>query len=634
MESHSPERYRFDVFEFVVSTGDLLRKGHKLRLSDQQARLLVSLLERHGEVLALEDLRQRLWPNGEHLDYDHAIRNAITQLRAVLRDTPQRPRFIETLPKRGYRFMAPVEEVQPEPEAAVELAEPEERQVSAAPMRSRAKAFWRRSVVVAAAVVLIAAVMFFAFRWQHGAGRQSRAPGTITLGIAPIEATGQEAQQLAEPFRSELMDAASQLPGIEVRATHSFPAQSAMGDLHELAQKLQLDALLLGRIEAVDAHHFNFVFELVRGSDAVHLASLHYSGTAEQLGATRDHIQRDLFLHLNSAAARRLTPVRSTDNSAAYSAYLSARAELMHHDDASIRQAVTDFEQALHADPGFAQAYAGLGSAYLLVAEHATQGREEAYAAAHANSVKAIGLNPNLGEAHATLGFLAFRHDWNAAASEVEFRRSIELDPNQAMHHILYALLLCNTGRSTEAFEQIARAHAVDPLWPPVYITEIYVASAARQNDRALETAHTLIEMMPTWPLAYDQYAWAYWYAGRHVEAVQEWIRMARLEKDQPRLELEEHGLQILRGQGTVAYSRYKLLAIERGAHWNHPNDFQKAEWLINAGRDTEALAALAEMVRSHDPESLQLAASPAYYKLHGNPAFSALLKRVGLPQL
>jgi tetratricopeptide (TPR) repeat protein len=453
------------------------------------------------------------------------------------------------------------------------------------------------------------------------------------LGIAPIEAKGQEAQQLAEPFRSELMDAASQLPGIEVRATHSFPAPSEMGDLHALAQKLQLDALLLGRIEAVDAHHFNFVFELVRGSDAVHLASLHYSGTAEQLGATREHIQRDLFFHLSSAASQRLMPMRSTNNSAAYSAYLSARAELMRHDDASIRQAVTDFEQALHADPGFAQAYAGIGSAYLLMGEHATQGREAAYAAARANSVKAISLNPNLGEAHATLGFLAFRHDWNAAASEVEFQRSIELDPNQAMHHILYALLLCNTGRSTEAFEQIARAHAVDPLWPPVYITEIYVASAAGQNDHALETAHTLIEMMPAWPLAYDQGAWAYWYAGRHEEAVQEWIRMAKLERDQPRLELEQHGLQILRKQGTGAYSRYKLLAIERNTNWNHPNDFQKAEWQINAGQDTEALASLAEMVRSHDPEALQFAASPAYHKLHGNPAFVALLKRVGLPQ-
>jgi hypothetical protein len=108
---------------------------------------------------------------------------------------------------------------------------------------------------------------------------------------------------------------------------------------------------------------------------------------------------------------------------------------------------------------------------------------------------------------------------------------------------------------------------------------------------------------------------------------------MAKLERDQPRLELEQHGLQILRKQGTGAYSRYKLLAIERNTNWNHPNDFQKAEWQINAGQDTEALASLAEMVRSHDPEALQFAASPAYHKLHGNPAFVALLKRVGLPQ-
>src|ERR1700712_2408460 len=99
MDPRSPKRYRFDVFEFIVSTGELLRQGHRLRLSEQQARLLVTLLESHGEVVARQNLRRPLWPDGEHIDYDHAIRNAINQLRAVLKDSPQKPRFIETLPK-------------------------------------------------------------------------------------------------------------------------------------------------------------------------------------------------------------------------------------------------------------------------------------------------------------------------------------------------------------------------------------------------------------------------------------------------------------------------------------------------------------------------------------------------------
>jgi DNA-binding winged helix-turn-helix (wHTH) protein/Tfp pilus assembly protein PilF len=650
MAQISTQRYQFDAYEYRVTSGELYRMGHRLRLSEQQSRLLLALLERHGEVVSQQEIRALLWPGGEHLDHNHAIRNVINQLRAVFRDSPQKPRFIETLPKRGYRFVAKIavieqvlpearQPLQPSDEPSETGPEPSEYESVSAGQEAQSRGSihrWMRSgnlaFIATASIVLLAAIAYISIRWLGYLHSKSHpVPGIITLGVAPIEYKGPEAQQLAEPFRAELMNAASQLPGVEVRATHSFPALAEMGDLHELAQKLQLDALLLGKIEATGDHHFNFVFELVRGSDAVHLASLHLSGSADQLGTVRDQVQRDLFFHLSGAANQRLKPVHSTDNPNAYSEYLSGRAQLIRHDDTAIQQAISDFSQAVTSDPSFAQAYAGLGSAYLLKAEHATSGREVFYEAAHANSIKAISLNPEVGEAHATLGFLAFRHDWNAAASEVEFRRAIELDPSQAMNRILYALLLCNTGRSNEALEQIARAHAADPLWPPVYITEMYVASAAGQNDHALETARKLIELMPNWPLAYDQSAWAFWYAGRHEDAVQEWIRMAKLEQDQQRLALEEQGLKILRQKGVAAYSRYKLRAVEQGKAWNHPNDFQLAEWQINAGKDEDALVSLQKMVRDHDPEALQFAASPAYTRLRGNPAFRALLKQIGL---
>jgi len=657
----SPKRYRFDVYEFVSSTGELYRNAYRQRLSEQQARLLLVLLERRGEVISREEMRSQLWPGGEHLDHDHAIRNGINQLRAVFRDKPQEPRFIETLPKRGYRFLARVqvvaesesdpeeprtarpeqeapERVSGEPSAAiaarlapVTFADENSRLAPSPTLLLRLGRYRAIAIAVLAAVVLL----YGGFRLMRRQAASLRAvPGAIILGVAPIEATGAAAQQLAEPFRLELMDAVSQLPGIEVRATHSFPEAAGMSDLRSVAQKLQLDALLLGKIEAVDESHFNFVFELVRGSDAVYLASFRYSGTRDQVGTARNQIQSELFLRLSSVAGQQLKPVRSTENPAAYNDYLAGRAQLIRHDDVAIHQAVNDFQQAIDKDRAFAQAYAGLGSAYLLQAEHASSDREKSYETARATSLKAISLNPNLGEAHATLGFLDFRHDWNAAASEVEFKRAIELEPDQAMHRIMYALLLCNTGRSQEALDQIDRAHAADPLWPPIYITEMYVASAAHLNDRALDSAKRLIELMPNWALAYDQSAWAYWYSGKYEQAVQQWIRMAELEQDQPRLALERHGLKLLQQHGAITYSRYKLRAIEHGTKWMHPNDFQLAEWQINAGKDGDALASLQQMVREHDPEVLQLAASPAYTHLRDNPAFRDLLKQAGLPQL
>jgi DNA-binding winged helix-turn-helix (wHTH) protein/tetratricopeptide (TPR) repeat protein len=679
MPSQPPERYCFDAFEFVTSTGYLYRKGHPVRLSEQQGRLLLALLERAGEVVSPQQIRGLLWPNGEHLDHNHAIRNAINQLRAILRDKPQAARFIETLPKRGYRFIAPVSDlsqsshdeidaVVPEPlagftrmpifesaplalldasrdpgaslctalvtEQAIEFSAPEADPPLSPDRRNR----WKTRLTIAAIllVVLGVAATFTVLHFRLVAKQPARETVVITLGIAPIDAEGAAAQQVAEPFRMELMDSISQLPGVEVRATHSFPSdQAGMSNPHAVAQRLQLDALLLGRIESVDADHFDFVFELVRGSDAVHLASLHYSGTAGQIAATRDRIQRDLFYRLSNVSDQRLKPLHSTENTAAYSAYLSGRAELIRHDDAAVTRAITDLQRAIELDPNFAQAYAGLGSAYLLLAEHGATDREANYARSRQAALTATRLNLNLGEAHATLGFLDFRHDWNPAASEAEFRRAIELDPNQAMHRIMYSLLLSNMGRGGEALEQINRAHDADPLWPPIYVTEMYVASAAGKNSIALEAARKLLEFMPDWPLAHDQSAWAFWYAGRYEDAVKEWIQMAHIEHDSRRLSLEQEGLILLRRQGVTAYSRHKLYAIEHAGNspWNHPNDFQLAEWEINAGQFDAALDSIRQMVRDHDPEALQFAASPAYLRLHNNRDFRALLGQIGLPQ-
>jgi DNA-binding winged helix-turn-helix (wHTH) protein len=668
----------FDSFEFHTSTGELFRRGLRLRLADQNARLLLALLERPGTVVGRQELRSLIWPGGEHLDHDHAISNGINQLRSILRDNPKAPSFIETLPKRGYRFIAKVRfepelksdqaaslqfEVAGKTETALDR-QPDLLPVSAPQLQTN-EAIQRTEEVLAiypaatdsavgseipsarrpgslfiyglAAVALLILVVATGWFWSR---RPVIAVGErpVILGIAPIETSGIAAQSIAEPFRLELVDAASQLPGVQVRAAHSFVSGAVdLAAIRAVAKDLQLDTLLLGKISSSDPDHFDFAFELVRGSDAVHLATFHYSGTREQLGRIRSEIQRDLFQRLSDTKRNRLDPVHSTENTQAYSEYLSARAELIQPTDEALIRAVDAFHHATQLDGSFVQAFAGLGTAYLLRAEHLNAGssnssREANYAAARTASATAVRLDPRDAEAHATLGFLEFRHDWNAAAAEPELKQAIELEPGQAMHRIMYALLLGNTGRFREALEQVDLARGADPLWPPIYLSEIYLASAARQNTRALDAAQRLEKLMPGWPLAYDQNAWAFWYAGRYENAVHEWIEMAKLEHDATRVSLEEKGMRVLRSEGVTAYSRLKLNAAQSSEPWKHPNDFQIAEWQLNAGERTKALDSLRGMIRNHDPEALQLGASPAYLSLHNDPAFNALLVQVGLP--
>jgi len=639
-------RYYFASFEFNRATGELVHGKNCVRLPEQNARLLTVLLEQPGVVIGRDEIRERMWPEGEHLNHAHAISNGINQLRYVLRDNLRSPIFIETLPKRGYRFIA---QVRSGPESEASDREIEEESSEAPRLNSAddlasphirpgtpvAQAARRTSLrwISALAAVLVLAIS--AGSWRIAAHRRAQAHSAITeitLGIAPIEASGDTAQKLAEPFRLELVEAASQLPGVQVRAAHSFPAfKSDLSGLRATAQQLQVNTLLLGKIAANDPTHFTFDFELVSGSDAVHLAAFHYGGTQAQFANIVAQLQRDLFLSLGDTSRNQLKPVHSTENTRAYRDYLSGRADLIHPNEAGILQAVKDFHQATLEDSRFAQAFAGLGSAYLLQAEHLSGDREANYAAARTASATAVHLNPRIGEAHATLGYLAFRHDWNAAAAEIELKQAIQLDPGQAMNYIMYALLLGNTGRFSESLRQVDMAHAADPLWPSVFLSDIYLSSAARENTRALAAAKHLIQLMPDWPLAYDQSAWAFWYAGRHEDAVREWIRMATLEQDSQRLHLEETGLDVLRRKGVVAYSKLKLAVIRDPMPWKHPNDFQLAEWQLNAGERSEALDSLSKMIQSHDPEALQFATSPAYFSLHGDPLFNQYLDQIGL---
>ncbi len=657
MQQRPRGRLYFESFEFHTSTGELFRRGLRLRLADQNARLLTALLERPGAVVGRQELRSLMWPEGEHLNHDHAISNGINQLRSILRDNPRAPSFIETLPKRGYRFIAdvrfePEPEVEsglssstglteeavddtiPEPQPELPVGPASELQLDRGPQIQMTQVRTRRgSVYIYGPLALAALILFLvsSYLWLHRSSRPTEI-NIVTLGIAPIETSGEAAQSLAEPFRLELVDAASQLPGVEVRAAHSFVAGAVdPASIRAVAKSLQLDTLLLGKITS-NGDHFDFAFELVRGSDAVHLATFHYSGTREELGRIRSQIQRDLFLRLGDTERNRLNPVHSTENTQAYSSYLSARAELIQPTDEALDRAIHAFHHASELDGSFVQAFAGLGTAYLLRAEHSSLNREANYAAARIASATAVRLDPRDAEAHATLGFLDFRHDWNAIAAEIELKQAIDLEPGQALHRIMYALLLGNTGRFHESLDQIDLARAADPLWPPVYLSEIYLASAARKNTRALDAAQSLQKLMPAWPLAVDQGAWAFWYAGRYESAVREWIRMAKLEHDEARLTFEENGLNILHSNGVAAYSRLKLAAAKGPELWKHPNDFQLAEWQLNAGERQQALESLQVMIHDHDPESLQFAASPAYLSLHNDPAFNALLIQIGLP--
>jgi DNA-binding winged helix-turn-helix (wHTH) protein/tetratricopeptide (TPR) repeat protein len=694
--------FSFPPFNFDTRSGVLTRNGRYLPIPRQTSLLLNILIERAGEVVTRDEIQNFLWPEGEHLDHEHAINRTVNNLRMVLRDTAKKPRFIETVPKRGYYFIAPVTLI-PVPESggqssglaivpaqaslgvpsvplpvplsvdplavdpmtdqgkhissALEIVDPlaggewfpgtvEETLPVAADnnrpfLRLRGRARWpsRFSLLIGCAVLLIAATSVL-YLLEHK--KENPQPHVVLLGVAPFETQGAGADRLGESFRTDLMDTLSQLPGIQIRASHSLDTLKRNNDsIREVSRLLNLDLLLLGTLRLQDKKCF-LDFELVRGVDAIHVASFQYSGSQEELSTIRDKVQRDIFRNLAVSGKSVQTVRGSTENAKAYGDYLAARELAYQRTSASLAKSLTLYHAAIQEDPSFARAYAGMATAYLADYVYTNAMADVASAKAAAN--QALDSNPDIAEAHGVLGIVAFRTDWNFPLGESELRKALALEPHQAMYHAWMAQLLALRGEFDEALREIDLAHTDDPLWSQIFNIEISVAGAARDYPRAVKAANRYIEMVPDSSNARDELAWSYLGENRYDDAIVQWRQMALLDRDPVRIRLEERGLQAVHNGGMQAYGRLRLETIAkaekgkdsdalalRAVVGRHPNDFEAAEWHAFVGDKDIAISELVQTMSDRNSDPLDLAINPMFDNLHDDPRFLALLAHVGL---
>jgi DNA-binding winged helix-turn-helix (wHTH) protein/TolB-like protein/cytochrome c-type biogenesis protein CcmH/NrfG len=677
-------RFAFSVFTFDAAAGVLKRNDHYLRVPPQTLALLTALLEHAGAVVTRDYLRQLLWPDGEFIDYDHAINRAVNYLRTVLRDNPKKPQFIETLPKRGYRFIGNVScfpsEIQLSAELAPNSAQPGAGLVAgsemsgpdaialargpiedvstplsgdfvasqdvsqhsellfleetyASPRHNRPFAqlvasVRRAPIVYTLSVGLFAVLSFALILSRHNKPFSSDG---LTMGIVPFEAHGAQAELIEQSFRMDLSDTLSQLPALQVRASHSLGnLKKDDASLKAIAKSLNLNLLLLGLL-TVEDDHCVLQLELVRGRDATHLASFQYRGSLQEMATIRDRAQRDIYSGLQLTGGSAPPIAGSTQNQEAYIDYLQARGLASVGTDAAQNDALAHYKNAIALDPMFARAYAGMASIYLGMAggvDHADN-----LSMARQMAEKAERINALVAEAHTVLGVIAIRDEWNAARGEAELRRAVELDPNNAAYHGWLAELLADEGHAEEALHEVDVARAGDPMWSHINAIDTFVSGAAHQYDRGVEAARRNVAMAPGSSHAHDQLAWSLFDAGRYEEAIGEWRATAVIDKDKARVSLEDRGLAEFRRGGATAYAAVRVSAIEEHpeATTSHPHDFIPEEWYAFVGDRDHAIAALQQTIDRHDPSALDLAVNPMLDNLHRDPRFLSLLSRVGL---
>jgi TolB-like protein/DNA-binding winged helix-turn-helix (wHTH) protein/Flp pilus assembly protein TadD len=531
-EASAPVRLRFGVFEVDLRAGELRKHGVRLRVQEQPFQVLAMLLERPGQTVTREELRNRLWTAETFVDFDHGVNKAVNRIRDLLGDSATSPRFVETVPRRGYRFIAEVAVVE-----GAQIARPDARTgdlvpvedapvapISARPSPGRLRRWYPRTISgVALALASIVIVV-----WAV----QSRVPRPApirSLAVLPLEnLSGDTSQEyFADGMTDELIATLGQISALRVISrTSVMPYKRARKPLSQIARELNVDAVIEGTVLR-SGGQVRITAQLIEARGDTHVWSETYDGDLRDTLTLQNNVARAIAEHirvtLNPQEQATLKQAKVVDPQA-YEAYLKGRYFWNKRTGDDLQKAVEYFRLAIERDPNYAQAYSGLADTYALLGdwEYGVLAPREALPQAKAAAVKALQLDNALGEAHTSLAFCLDVFDWDLASADREFRRAIELNPGYATAHHWYAWHLSLLGRNDDAIAEMKKARNLDPVSLIINADLAELLLIAHLTDESIQQSRKTIEMDANFPLAHNQLAVAYLQRNRIDEAVSE----------------------------------------------------------------------------------------------------------------
>ena len=536
-QSRSVSQFRFGEFEADLRSGELRKNGIRIKLQEQPFQILISLLERPGDVVTRDELRQRLWPAGIHLDFENGLNIAVKKLRQALGDDSETPRFIETLPKRGYRFIAPVQSAVPppsrEPSGAVSAdREPGSPATASARITRQTK---RSAILIATAIVLASGV---ALVWRAGWENRGGNATIRSLAVLPLQNLSGDPKQdyFADGMTEELITDLAQLHGLRVISrTSSMLYRRPHKPVPQIGRELDVDAVIEGAVVR-SGGRVRITAQLIDAAADRHLWAASYEQDLRDVLGAQDHVARAIAdavrVQLTPQERQQLTRIRPV-KPAAYEAYLKGRYYAYKLSDDGIRKGENYFREAIHIDPAYAPAYTGI--AYVWLARSGwTASPDDANPKIKAAAETAIRLDPALAEAHAELGIVHFWYDWDWASAEREFRRAIALNPNNEAAHEWYGESLAWVGKAEPAIGEGKKALSLDPvsteaarvLGEDYYFSHRYPAAIAQLRET--------VSMDPGYWFAHVTLGRAYLYSGKTREGLTELETANRFAPDNP----------------------------------------------------------------------------------------------------
>jgi TolB-like protein/DNA-binding winged helix-turn-helix (wHTH) protein/Tfp pilus assembly protein PilF len=638
---------RFGAFEFDPRARQLRKHGHTIRLHGQPLEILGLLLERPAEVVLREELRAKLWPEDTFVDFEHSLNAAVNKLREALGDDANSPRFIETVPRRGYRFIAPVESALPTSapgsttqdvpavnhEVTNLMVEKPAAEVLAPSARTRWRTLWLASIACAFLVALLVGLNVGGLR-QRFLGRPD--PGIIrSIAVLPLENLSRDPEQeyFADGMTEALTTELAQISALKVISrTSVMQYKGTKKLLPQIAKELGVDAVVEGAVQR-SGDKVEITVQLIHAPSDRHLLANSYErGLRDVLALEREiahAIADEIKAKLTPPEKIRLANARSI-SSEAYEDYLQGHFFLNERD---LKRGIAYFQGAIQKDPNYALAYAGLANSYITLGQPwgGDMPPKEVLPQAKAAATRALEIDDSLGEAHLALARVIQLYDWEWPAVEKEYRRALELNPNDAMAHISYYEYLQEMGRNEEGLVQVRQALALDPL-NARYAAELgFQFYTARQYDQAIRAFQKAFEMNPDYIDAHVGLGWVYDENKMYREAIAELQKAVNLSN---RNELTVASLgKVLGDSGKKQEARKLLEELEERSKHRYISPCLMALVQIGLGERDQALASLEQGYKNRDQWMLYLKVDPHMDDLRSDPRFQDLLRRMNFPQ-
>ena len=630
---------RFGVFEVDLRGGELRKYGLRIKLQEQPFQVLVMLLEHAGEVVSREELQKKLWPADTFVDFDHGLNKAINKIREALGDSAGSPRFVETVARRGYRFLAevkvadaivahdagslsqilPMATVPSLPDPAVKRATPNHYLPSLG---------MKISILVAVALMAVLAAWMLRFR-----NRPS--PAIRSLAVLPLDSLSGDASQdyFADGMTDELITDLGQISALRVISRTSVMRYKRVREpLPQIARELGVDAIVEGTVLRSD-NRVRITAQLIEAPADKHLWAQSYEGDLLDTLALQNKVARAIAdqVRINlTPREQSILKTARTVNPEAYEDYLKGRYFWNKRTGEGLKKATEYFNDAIEKDPTFGQAYAGLADSYALLGngDFAVASPREAYPKAKAAATKALELDNSLGEAHNSLAFCLGLFEWNWDAAEKEYLRAIVLNPGYATAHQWYALQLSLLGRFDEAIAEMRKAESMDPLSLIISANMADVLFAAHRYDEAIQQSRKAIDMDPNFAISHYELGQALAQKKMYNAAI------AELQKANELSGGDTTCIAVLACAYAASGSDDEALKLlnELKSRPNHRFSYAAQEALIYVSLDDKDQAmALLEKAYENRFDALALR-SPAFDPLRSDRRFRDLMRRSGLP--